>query len=64
MVDASNAFNIVNRRVMLHNLQRQCPKFVPIAINMYRRLSRLFVSGFEILSQEGTTQGDNLATVW
>ena len=61
MVDASNAFNIVNRRVMLHNLQRQCPEFAPIAINMYRRPSRLFVSGSEILSQEGTTQGDNLA---
>ena len=61
MVDASNAFNIVNRHVMLHNLQRQCPEFAPIAINMYRRPSRLFVSGSEILSQEGTTQGDNLA---
>ena len=46
---------------MLHNLQRQCPEFAPIAINMYRNTSRLFVSGSEIISQEGTTQGDNLA---
>ena len=28
---------------------------------MYRNTSRLFVSGSEIISQEGATQGDNLA---
>ena len=52
----TNAFNAVNRMVMLYNVQRQCP-----AINMYRAPSRLFVCGTEIPSAEGTTQGDNLA---
>ena len=61
LVDASNAFNSVNRQVMLHNLQRQYPEFGPVAVNMYRYQSRLFVSGSEIASSEGTTQGDNLA---
>ena len=61
LVDTSNAFNAVNRQVMLHNLLRQCPEFAPVAVNMYRCQSRLFVSGSEIVSSEGTTQGDNLA---
>ena len=61
LVDASNAFNAVNRQVMLHNIQRQLPEFAPIAINMYRSACRLFVCGTEIRSEEGTTQGDNLA---
>ena len=61
LVDASNAFNSLNRKVMLHNLLRQCPEFGPVAVNMYRCQSRLFVSGSEIVSSEGTTQGDNLA---
>ena len=46
---------------MLHNIQRQCPEFGPIAIKMYRNASRLFVCGAEIASSESTTQGDNLA---
>jgi hypothetical protein len=61
MVDASNAFNAVNREVLLHNIQILCPEFSTIAINMYRAYSRLFVCGTEIASAEGTTQGDNLA---
>ena len=61
LVDASNAFNSVNRQVMLHNIQRQLPELAPVAINMYRNESRLFVSGTAITSSEGTTQGDNLA---
>ena len=27
LVDATNAFNSLNRRVMLHNIQRLCPAF-------------------------------------
>lgn len=61
MVDASNAFNSLNRLVMLHNIQIICPEISTVTINMYRRPSKLFVSGTELLSQEGTTQGDNLA---
>ena len=61
LVDASNAFNSVNRQVLLHNLQILCPQFSKVAINMYRQTCRMFVAGTEIHSQEGTTQGDNLA---
>ena len=59
LVDASNAFNCLNRKVALHNIQYTCP---PLAINTYRQAARLFISGgAELLSQESTTQGDNLA---
>ena len=62
LVDASNAFNSLNRRVALHNIRIICPPFATIIINMYRKPVRLFLpGGREILSQEGTTQGDNLA---
>ena len=62
LVDASNAFNNMNRLVTLHNIRVICPAISTILINMYRISTRLFVAGRgEILSQEGTTQGDNLA---
>ena len=62
LVDASNAFNSLNRMVALHNVQYTCPDFATILINTYRTSSRLIISGGrEILSEEGTTQGDNLA---
>ena len=62
LVDASNAFNRLNRRVALHNIQYICPEFATILINTYRQPARLFVTGGkEIASCEGTTQGDNLA---
>lgn len=62
LVDASNAFNAMNRRVALHNMQFILPAFAIVLINTYRTPSRLFITGGkEILSQEGTTQGDNLA---
>ena len=61
-VDAKNAFNALNRMVALHNIQILCPPFANILINTYGVPSRLFISGGEeILSAEGTTQGDNLA---
>ena len=62
LVDASNAFNSLNRQVALHNIQHTCPPFAKVLINTYRQPSRLFVAGGkEISSREGTTQGDNLA---
>ena len=62
LVDASNAFNSMNRMVALHNVRVICPSFSTVLINMYRAPARLFISGGgEILSMEGTTQGDNLA---
>ena len=58
-VDANNAFNTINRNVFLHNMQIICPEFSIFINNCYQQPARLFVvGGIEILSQEGTTQGD------
>ena len=60
-VDATNAFNCLNRQAALRNISILCPSFARILINTYRMDSRLFIDGEYILSQEGTTQGDPLA---
>ena len=60
-VDATNAFNCLNRQAALQNISILCPSFARILINTYRMDSRLFIDGEYILSQEGTTQGDPLA---
>ena len=60
-VDASNAFNNLNRKVALHNIQFLCPAAAKILTNCYRSSTNLFVGGTTLLSQEGTTQGDPLA---
>ena len=62
LVDASNAFNSLNREAMLHNLQVICPAFATCVINYYRAPAALFVGGESILSTEGTTQGDPLSS--
>ena len=62
LIDASNAFNALNRQAALHNIRVQCPIIATYAINTYRLSARLFIiGGQEILSAEGTTQGDPLA---
>ena len=62
LVDASNAFNSLNRQVAFHHIRIICPAFSTILINTYREPTLLVVSGGkEMLSKEGTTQGDNLA---
>ena len=61
LVDASNAFNCLNRLTALHNIQRVCPSLSTALINTYRDSSELYVDGDVLLSQEGTTQGDPLA---
>lgn len=62
LVDATNAFNALNRQAALHNIRIQCPIIATFAINVYRLSTRLFITGGkEILSSEGTTQGDPLA---
>ncbi len=61
LVDASNAFNSLNRQVMLHNIQVLCPAFATCVINYYRSPAELYVGGDTILSNEGTTQGDPLS---
>ena len=62
LVDASNAFNSVNRRLFLHNINVVCPVLATFVNNCYSSDSRLFVAGGgEIKSREGTTQGDPVA---
>lgn len=64
LVDADNAFNRLNRRVALHNVRIVCPPLATILTNWYRAPARLFVSGgWELSSEEGTTQGCPLAMV-
>ncbi|KAL9967546.1 hypothetical protein ACROYT_G025795 [Oculina patagonica] len=62
LIDASNAFNALNRAAALHNIRVLCPPIATYAINTYREPARLFIiGGKEIKSAEGTTQGDPLA---
>ena len=61
LVDATNAFNSLNRMTALQNIRRLCPPIATILVNTYRAPTDLYVDSDTILSQEGTTQGDPLA---
>ena len=54
LIDAEHAFNPINRKVMLHNLEVTCPLIATYIINCYATPSRLFiVGGGEILLERG-----------
>lgn len=56
-IDATNAFNSINRPVMLHNVNIFCPEFSIYVYNCYVKLANLFITGGkELLSEKGTTQ--------
>ena len=62
LVDATNAFNCLNRQAALLNMNIICPEFQKYLINTYRQPPKLYVNGGDgefIESQEGSTQGDN-----
>ena len=61
LVDASNAFNSLNRQAALRNIHQLCPALSKVLTNTYREDVQLFIDGEVLLSQEGTTQGDPLA---
>ena len=61
LVDATNAFNSLNRLSALHNIRRLCPSLATALINCYRVPTEHFVDGDVLYSCEGTTQGDPLA---
>jgi len=62
LVDASNAFNSMNRDVALHNIPRVCPPAGRIFRNTYQAGVNLYVDGGVVLqSREGTCQGDPLS---
>ena len=59
LVDASNAFNSLNREVFLHNISYICPAISAFIKNCYNSPSRLFIiGGKELKSNEGNTQSD------
>ena len=59
LIDAANAFNNINRNVLLQNIRIICPTIAQYVTNCYRIPARLFIiGGKELLSREGTTQGD------
>ena len=64
-VDADNAFNRLNRKVALHNIQQTCPAMHRFLQNHYQQPSKLtFSDGCQedsIQSEEGCTQGDPVA---
>ena len=62
LIDASNAFNSLNRASALYNIRIVCPVIATYAINTYRRQTRLFITGGkELTSAEGTKQGVPIA---
>ena len=63
LVDADNAFNRLNRKVALHNIQEICPYLHTYLSNHYQAPASLFVSNTDcnfisLDSEEGCTQGD------
>ena len=64
LVDAENAFNTLNREASLINMNYICPEFEKYVVNTYRKPPRLYINngnGAFIMSDEGSTQGDNAA---
>eukprot|EP00117_Sycon_ciliatum_P024410 scpid94111/ scgid20487/ len=62
LVDATNAFNSVNRAAALNNIPRVCPAAGRVFVNTYQADIPLYLDGGETLySREGTCQGDPLA---
>ena len=62
LVDASNAFNSINRQAALHNISVTCPSMAQVLYNTYQAPVRCVIQGSgEVSSSEGTTQGDPLA---
>ena len=58
-VDAANAFNALNRKAALHNVQYTCPELSTFVKNIYNGEAERFLSNSTVIiySREGTTQG-------
>ena len=61
LVDATNAFNLLNRHTALINIHSLCPSISIALTNIYRGEGNLFIEDQILLSREGTMQGDPLA---
>ena len=61
LFDATNAFNSLKRKVVLHNIKYVCPVLKNIMTNCYQSHIHLFIPGNgEVTFHEATTQGDHL----
>ena len=58
LVDATNAFNSLNRKAALQNINVRFPELSNFLTNTYQMPSNLHIADKVILSEEGTTQGD------
>ena len=61
LIDASNAFNLLNRKLALENIETICFSLVTALRNSYSEPSDLFVNGTKLKSEERVTQGDPLS---
>ena len=62
LVDARNAFSLLNRQAALHNIRVIFPQIATILGNTCRKPAPLIMLGAsDICSLEGTMSGDNLA---
>ena len=61
LIDATNAFNLLNRKLALENIKFIWPALFNAVKNSYSSPSPLYVNGTTLSSEEGTTQGDPLA---
>ena len=61
LIDAKNAFNVLNRRTALENGRTLCQLLHDTLRKSYSHPSHLYTGKLIILSREGTTQGDPLA---
>ena len=61
LIDARNAFNVLNRGTALENVKALCPSLHVALQNSNSHPSHLYIGKLTILSQEGTKQGDPLA---
>ena len=62
LMDATNGFNTVNRKALLHSVKVICPAVSTYVNNWYSLPFRLFVTGSgETTSEECKTQGDPTA---
>ena len=58
LVDAENAFNLLNQRAALHNIKVLCPALATVLQTRYCGASGLYVGREMLISNVGTTQAD------
>ena len=57
LLDASNAFNTLNRKLALHHTRVFCPIMSTFLDNLYGAYRDLYADGFLLSGEEGATQG-------